>query len=391
MNKKSINLKKVLYILIPLLLVAIIAIRLKKNKDTTQKKVYKYSKEQAINVQTDTVRLESITAGYFYTGTFEPNKETKLSSEVQGKINAMYADAGSIVKKGQALIKLDDALLNQQLNSVNVQIQNITSEVDIQLQANQIQINGLEDDVRRYKILVAADAIQGIQLEKAELQLQTAKNQRSSIMQKSSLKNAEALRANIIAQLNKTTIYAPYNGVVTAKLSEVGAFASPGIPLLQVTDIGQLKFTVNVPESDLSLFNYKNSYEIIADAAPEIKLQGKTSLIGSKANIGNSFTVQFAVNNVSNMAIKSGMFGKLNLRNDTPEQGIVIPASVIVGSENQPQVYQVKNGKAVLQNITISKKFENKVAVSAGLKEGDLIVTNGFINLFDGANVIIKN
>ena len=391
MKKKSINWRKVLYILIPLLLVAVIAIRLKKNKDTTQKKVYQYSKEQAINVQTDTVRLENSSAGHIYTGTFEPNKETKLSAEVQGKINAMYADAGSIVRKGQALIKLDDALLNQQLNTVNVQIQNIISEIDIQLQANQIQINGLEDDVRRYKILVAADAIQGIQLEKAELQLQTAKNQRSTIMQKSSLKNAQALRASIIEQLNKTTVYAPFNGVVTAKLSEVGAFASPGIPLLQVTDISQLKFTVNVPESDLNLFKYKNSYEIIADAAPEIMLQGKTSLIGSKANVGNSFPVQFTVSNVSNLAIKSGMFGKLNLRNDTPEQGIVIPASVIVGSENQPQVYLVKNGKAVLQNITVSKKFENKVAVSAGLKEGDVIVTNGFINLFDGANVTIKD
>jgi len=391
MNKKLINLKKVLYILIPLMLVGIIVIRLKKNKDTTQNKVYQYSKEQAINIQTDTVRLESITAVYFYTGTFEPSKETRLSAEAQGKINAMYADAGSIVKKGQALIKLDDALLNQQLNTVNVQIQNITSEVDIQLQANQIQINGLEDDVRRYKILVAADAIQGIQLEKAELQLQTAKNQRSSIMQKSTLKNTQALRSSIIAQLNKTTVYAPFNGVVTAKLSEVGAFASPGIPLLQITDISQLRFTVTVPESDLKLFDYENSYEIIADAAPEIKLQGKTSLIGSKANIGNSFPVQFTVNNVSNLAIKSGMFGKLNLKNDTPEKGIVIPASVIVGSENQPQVYLVKNGKAILQNITISKKFENKVAISAGLKEGDVIVTNGFINLFDGANVTIKN
>lgn len=391
MNKKSINLKKVLYILIPLMLVGIIVIRLKNKKDTTQKNVYQFNKDQAINVKTDTVWLESISAGYFYTGTFEPNKETRLSAEVQGKINAMYADAGSIVKKGQALIKLDDALLNQQLNTVNVQIQNIKAEVEIQLQANQIQINGLEDDVRRYKILVAADAIQGIQLEKAELQLQTAKNQRSNIMQKSSLKNAEALRASIMAQLNKTTVYAPFNGVVTAKLSEVGAFASPGIPLLQVTDISQLRFTVTVPESNLKLFDYKNSYEIIADAAPEIKLQGKTSLIGSKANVGNSFPVQFTVNNVLNLTIKSGMFGKLNLKNDTPEQGIVLPASVIVGSESQPQVYLVKNGKAILQNITISKKFENKVAVSAGLKEGDVIVTTGFINLFDGANVTIKN
>ena len=387
MKKRSISLKKVLYILIPLLIVAIIAIRLKMNKDTTQQKVYQYNKEQAIKVQTQTIKLEDVGTEYFYTGTFEPNKETRLSAEVQGKINAIYVDAGTNVKKGQALIKLDDALLNQQLNTVNVQIQNITSEIEIQLQANQIQINGLEDDVRRYKILVAADAIQGIQLEKAELQLQTAKNQRSTIMQKSSLKNAQALKASIIAQLNKATIYAPFNGVITAKLSEVGAFASPGIPLLQLTDISQLKFTVNVPESDLSRFNYKSTYDIISDASPEIKLKGKTSLIGSKANIGNSFPVQFTVDNMSNLSIKSGMFGKLSLQNNSPEKGIVIPSSVIIGSENQPQVYLVKSGKAVLQNITIARKYDDKTVVSGGLKEGDIIVTNGFINLFEGANI----
>ena len=143
MKKRSISLKKVLYILIPLLIVAIIAIRLKMNKDTTQQKVYQYNKEQAIKVQTQTIKLEDVGTEYFYTGTFEPNKETRLSAEVQGKINAIYVDAGTNVRKGQALVKLDDALLNQQLNTVNVQIQNITSEVDIQLQANQIQINGL--------------------------------------------------------------------------------------------------------------------------------------------------------------------------------------------------------------------------------------------------------
>lgn len=391
MDKKSINIKKVLYFLIPLLVIAVIAVRLKKNKDTTQKKVYQYNKEQAVSVQSDTIRLQSITAGYSFTGTFEPNKETKLSAEVQGKVNAIYADAGSIVRKGQALIKLDDALLNQQLNAVNVLIQNIKVEIDIQLQANQIQIKGLEDDVRRYRILVAADAIQGIQLEKAELLLQTAKNQRSNILQKSTLKNAEAQKSGIIAQLNKTIVYAPFNGVVTAKLSEVGAFASPGIPLVQITDISQLKFTVNVPESDLSLFNYKYAYEITADAYPEIPLEGKTSLIGSKANIGNSFPVQFTVNNVANLTIKSGMFGKLNLQNEATELGIVIPVSAILGSEKQPQVYLIQNNKAVLHNITISKKLQNKVVVSAGLKAGDVIVTNGFINLFDGANVTIKN
>jgi hypothetical protein len=84
------------------------------------------------------------------------------------------------------------------------------------------------------------------------------------------------------------------------------------------------------------------------------------------------------------------MFGKVILKNDTQEKGIIIPASAIVGKAIQPQVYLIKNGKSVLQNITISKKIQNKAVVSSGLKAGDVIVTNGFINLFDGANITVK-
>ena len=160
--------------------------------------------------------------------------------------------------------------------------------------------------------------------------------------------------------------------------------------MLQITDIKILKFTVNVPEKDLSQFKFNQSYFISADAYPEISLSGKTSMIGSKANIGSSFPIQFTINNTSDLKIKSGMFGKVNLKNDIEEKGIIISASAIVGSANQPQIYLIKNGKSVLQNITISKKIQNKVVVLSGLKEGDVIVTNGFINLFDGANVTVK-
>jgi hypothetical protein len=49
------------------------------------------------------------------------------------------------------------------------------------------------------------------------------------------------------------------------------------------------------------------------------------------------------------------------------------------------------NGKAVLKNITISTRFQNKAVVSGGLTGGEVIITNGFINLFDGANVSVSN
>lgn len=356
MNRKSSILKKALFIVIPLAIIAVVVFRLKSNKETTQQKVYQYDKTQVIHVQSDTLQLENVNAEYSYPGLFEPNKETKVSAESQGKINNVLVDVGSYVSKGQSLIQLDNSLLK------------------LQLQTTVVQIEGLEADVNRYTVLANADAVQGIQLEKAVL----------------GLKSANVQRATLLEQINKTTIKAPFNGIVTAKLTEEGAFAAPGVPLLQITDISILKFTINVPENDLSGFQLNHTYTIASDAFPAIPLEGKTTMIGSKANMGSSFPVQFSLKNTSDLKIKSGMFGKVNLKNSSQEKGIIIPASAIVGTDTQPQVYLIKDGKSVLQNINVSKKIQNKAVVLNGLVVGDVIVTNGLINLFDGANVSVK-
>jgi membrane fusion protein, multidrug efflux system len=348
--------KKVLYITIPLLLFAIVVIRLMTNKETARQQVYQYNKEEAVNVQADTLHLEDVDADYSFSGTFEPNKETKLSAEIQGRINAVFVDAGSNIKKGQPLLQLDNSLLK------------------LQLQSAEVQIEGLEADVKRYTILTNADAVQGVLLEKAELGLKSARVQRNTLLE----------------QISKTTITAPFEGVVTAKLTEVGAFAAPGVPLLQITDISQLKFTVSAPEADLNLFNNMSSYNVVADAFPEIMLSGKISLIGSRANAASSFPVQFTLKNTPDLTIKAGMFGSLILAERKGGKSMIIPASAIVGSSLHPQVYLVENGKAVIKDITVSARIKNKAVVSAGLREGDVMITGGFINLFDGANVNVK-
>lgn len=349
--------KKIIYLLIPVALVAVVAVRLKSNKATTDAKVYHYDKQQLVNVRVDTLELMNVDGSYLYTGHFEPDKESRISAEIQGKVNAIYVDAGSLVKRGQSLLQLDNSLLK------------------LQLQAVEVQIDGLQADVDRYTILTQADAVQGVQLEKAQLGLKAAHVQRSTLLE----------------QISKTTLRAPFPGIITAKLTEVGAFAAPGVPLLQITDLAELRFTINVPESELSMFNATASAKIVADVYPNEEFLGRVEMIGSKSNVGNSFPVQFKVRNTSDFKIKSGMFGKLILESTEMNKQIVISASDIAGSAIRPQVYLIKDGKAVLRDINISKRFGNKATISSGLQEGDVIVTEGFINLFDGANVIVKN
>ena len=349
--------KKIIWIIAGVAVVGMMMFKLLSNKKTTENRIYQYDKEKPISVSVDTIRLQNIVDAGNYTGTFEPNKETKISADIQGKINAVLVDVGSYVSKGQTLIQLDNSLLKLQLQTVEVQIE------------------GLEDDVKRYTILTEADAVQGVQLEKARLGLKSAKVQ----------------RATLLEQISKTSIKAPFNGIVTAKLNEEGGFAAPGVPLLQITDISTLRFTVNVPENDLVKFQNNQTYKINADVYPDISLSGKISMIGSKANMGNSFPIQFQVANTKNLSIKSGMFGKVNLSETKQEQGILIPTSAIIEENGIAKVYVIKNGKAALQSITTTKTIGNKTLVSNGLNENDIIVTNGFINLFDGANISIKN
>lgn len=349
--------KKIIYIVVALALIVFTAIRLKNNKETTQKRIYQYDKETPINVQVDSLKLENVNAENSYTGSFEPNKETKISAEIQGKIGSLLVDMGSSVKVGQALIQLDNSLLKLQLQSVEV------------------QIKGLEADVKRYTVLANAEAIQGVQLEKSHL----------------ALKSANVQKATLLEQINKTTIKSPFNGIVTAIMTEEGAFAAPGMPLLQITDISKLKFTINLPEQKMNQFNIGQTNQLTVDAFPEIILKGEVSMIGSKANMGNSFPVQFLVGNTPDLKIKSGMSGSVLVANKNEQKQIIIPSSSIVGTNLKPQVYKVKQGKATLSDITISKRIGNKVVIEKGLTDGDVIVTNGFINLFDGANVSIKN
>lgn len=355
MKNSTSLLKKILYITIPVVLLGLVVVRLKKNKELAKTNIVQFNKEAAIAVIADTVVLQEVQFPSTFSGTFEPNLETKLSAELQGKINAVFVDVGDFVQKGQPLIQLDNSLLKLQLEGIEVQIE------------------GLELDVKRYTILTKADAIQGVQLEKTLLALKAAKIQ----------------KATLAEQIQKTTIKAPFSGVVTAKLTEQGAFAAPGLPLLQITDIAVLKFTINIPETDLALFQIGKSYTITPDVMQNELINGKMYMVGSKANAGNSYAIQFKINN-TDLSLKAGMFGKVIVKNNRSAKGIFIPSSAIIGSATNPQVYVVKNGKAIKQDVLIQSTLQNQVLLASGIVAGDVIVVNGFINLYDGANVTIK-
>ncbi len=344
--------KYIINLLILIALIVLIVLKLTENKQKAEARVYHYDRNQPILVHTSKLKAQPVVINKEFTGNFMSDQDGKINADVQGKVIAIKVKEGDFVKKGQLLIKLDPTLLIAKRRTLDV------------------KIKGFKDDVKRYKVLVAHDAVQAIKLEKAQLGLKAALAERKSVSE----------------QIKKTNIYAPFDGYITMKFTEVGSFAAPGMPLLQLTAIDKLQFTVNVSESDLDLFDIGREYDINVDAYPDEPVTGKLSVIGSKANRSNDYPVKFDVVNTKQKSIKSGMFGVVKVKKDYGNNAILVPATAIRGSENNAQVYVVQNGKAVLKNVVLKGHVGNNVIVK-GLQDGEEIVTSGFVNLFDGANI----
>lgn len=351
--KYRFKVRRAVYLLLTGTLIAVTGAKLYSNKKITGSKVYIYDKESPVSVRAIPIQAENITEEYTFAGTFEPVKETQVTADIQGKITQVMAEEGNGVKKDEIIVRLDDSLML------------------LQLKEAELSIKDLERDVERYRVLAAADAVQGIQLEKLILGLEKAKIKKETL----------------IDQIAKTQVKAPINGIITAKLNEIGGFAAPGVPLFRLTDISELKFTIFTDENKLHLFENNKEYLIVPDAYPHIELQAVLLYTGSKANPGNSFPIQFRVKNTPDLKIKAGMFGKVHFTVQSTQTAVTIPVSSISGTENKPAVFLAKNGKAALQNITISHYAANKAVVTDGLKPGDMLITRGFINLHEGANI----
>lgn len=348
--------KKILPYVLLLLVVVAMGIKLKSNKKAAADKVYQADQSAPVPVRLDTVQARAFTDEKQYTGTFEANRETKISAEIQGGIRDMRVEAGSVVQKGQVLVQLDQTMLQHQLEGVAVQLANAQA------------------DVERFKVLAAADAIQAVQYEKAQLALQ------GLLVQQASLKT----------QLEKTSIKAPFSGVVTAKFAEIGGFAAPGQPLLVMAELQPLKFLVMVPEADLQRFQKTEGWRIKVDAHPNLLLQPLSVLNNSQANPANLFSLRFTVPNTPDQKLKAGMFGKLSWQHPSVEAVLQIPASALVGSTTDPQVYVADGGKARLRSVKTGRNHAGWVEITTGLQAGELIVSNGLVNVFDGATLSSK-
>lgn len=349
------NKRVIISTLIGIALIALVVLKLKSNKIAVDKKVYIHDTEAPILVVASNPAMHTFESSFSFLGTFDPIRQNTIGSDASGKVIKLNVEEGDSVSQGSVIAKIDDEMIRLQIENAEVSIE------------------GQRNDDNRYSTLAKENAVSGVQVEKTKL----------------GLKSAEIQKKQLQKQLKSTTIIAPFSGVITKKLIDLGSMIGPGTPVVEITDISSLKLTVSVPERDIMKFKLNQKVQVSADVYAGKVFEGTVSNLSVQADKAHNFKVQITVRN-TNQEIMAGMYGSVSLANSKSVTSLAIPRKALVGSSKNPQVYVIRNGKAYLTSFNAGTSDGDFIEVISGIATTDKIVVKGQVNLQDKSNVKIK-
>lgn len=339
------------------LLIAAIALTLASNKKVIDSRNVVSGNQANISVSVATVEEKQTNGELQLVGTAQACKEVNIASESAGKIVQLNFKMGDYVTKGKVLARIDDTY--KRLAYENAKLTYDKSK----------------DDYQRNLTLHKGDAISDTQLRDIKMTFDNAAIQ---------LQNAKK-------QLADTRILAPFSGYITTLSTELGAYLNVGNPIAYIADISNLKVTLDVSETNAYALNKGQTVKISTDVNPDLAFSGKISNISAKASTSHTYPVEIMIANNGKDKLKAGTYVNVSINMSKSGKALMIPRDAIVSSVKDPSVYVVEGQVAKLVKIKTGRNFNSNLEVLEGLKEHDKVVTNGQINLTDGAKVSVIN
>lgn len=298
----------------------------------------------ALQVEGMILKPSAISERLEVTGNILPFETTEIKPEISGRVVYLNINEGSMVSKGQLLVKLFDADLQAQLKKLQVQLQ--IAEKTEERQKELLKISGISQ--QDYDL---------------------------SLLQLTNLKaDIELVQVNI----GKTEIRAPYSGKLGLKNVSPGAYISPTNILTNISQVNQLKIEFSIPEKYSS--QIRNGMEV------NFSVEGSPNVY--KASI--SATESSVEQNTRNLKIRAlvkrgdrylvpGNFAKVEIILGRNENAIMIPSQAIIPVARGKQVVTLKNGQVSFIPVITGVRDSSRVQVVEGLSAGDTLITTGLL------------
>lgn len=289
------------------------------------------------------------------TGTVLANEEVELKSEVSGKITKILFNEGTYVNTGDLLVKINDAELQAQLESAKLRL-------------------GLQKDTEyRKKQLLEKQAI----------------SQEDYDMTFNQLQVNQAEIELIQAQIDKTEIRAPFNGIVGLRNVSEGSFVNNSTVIASLQNINPIKIDFSIPERYAGMVSVGDEINFTISGNNK-KYVGKVYAIEPKIDpVTRTLRIRALCSNTGR-EILPGSFANVELVLKKIENAILIPSEALIPDIRGQKVFVYRDGNAMPQPVETGIRTDIRVQLISGVSEGDTIITSGMLQLRPGVPVSIS-
>jgi membrane fusion protein, multidrug efflux system len=289
------------------------------------------------------------------TGTILPNEEVEIRSEVSGKIVTLNIREGDFVKRGTVLFHINDE--------------------DLQARLKKLGFNKklAEDNEARQKKLLEKEAI----------------SQREYDISVNSVNTISADIEDLQAQLQKTTVKAPFDGTIGFRYVSLGSYISPTTKIATLTNTNPAKLEFSVPAKYASVARVGGEIDFSMED-DEQHFVGTVYAIDPKID-PQTRTLQIrATSPNAKHKLIPGAFARVELVLKTKGSAIMIPTESVVPEQKGSKVFLVKGGKATPIKVKLGTRGDKEVEVLSGLFVGDTLITTGIMQVKPDGEVDIR-
>lgn len=313
---------------------------------------------RVVNVEVAEVRSRTFVRAVRLTGVVQAMRDVVVSAEEEGVVRRIVRDKGRTVRRGQAIVRLDDAILSAQLRTATAQAE-LAREV-----------------WERRKRLYEEDQIG------------------SEISYLEARSNAEQTQANLAAlreRMDRTVVVAPIGGVLDERLVEIGARVSPGSPVARIVQVDSVKVLAGVPERFALEVTSGAPATVAFDVIEGETFEGEIAYVGATVDPDSrTFAVELVLANPGGR-IKPEMIAEITIVRDEIDDAIVVPQQALVAAEDGYVAFVVEGvgdeAEAVARRVEVLAGQGNEAVVGSGLVEGDRLVVVGQQGLTAGDRV----
>lgn len=287
-------------------------------------------------------------------GTLRSENAVVLRPEIAGRIAEIKFAEGQPVKRGELLVRLDDSVVKAQLQ---------------QAQANLSLAN---TQYQRSQTLTQQGFI--------------SKQARDEAFNQ--LKVQQAAVALAQAQLDKTAILAPFDGVIGLRQVSIGDYVSAGTDIAPIESIDPLQVDFRVPEGYVDQIAVGQSLTVRFDALPGESRQGTVKAVNPQVDVGGrSVLVRADVPNPDGR-LRPGIFARVQLMFENT-QVIVVPETALQSAGPERFLFRVEDGVVRRVVVEIGQRRSGQVEILSGVQQGDQVVVAGLQKIADGTPVRI--